>query len=160
MNTAIIKSINELFERKFATIEEAVDALAVQMSDLPEMLIDCPLDHVFTPGLYTRTIYMPTGSLLVSRTHQTTHQFFIMRGSAWVFTEENGWELLEAGRHGVTIPGTRRLLYIVDDCVWSTAHSVDYVVGNENVDKETELDMVSRIEADILDGRDLKILEK
>lgn len=148
--------LDRAFSTDFKSVDEALDFLELRMSELPEQMIDCPLDHTFTPGLYCRTIYMPKGSLIVSRVHNTTHQFIISRGSAMVFTEGKGWEMLEAGLHGITVPGARRLLYITEDCVWSTVHPLGYVKGTENLDKEVEKATVEFIENDILQPERVK----
>jgi len=42
--------------------------------------VECPLEHFFTPEIYTRKILMPAGSLVVSLKHKTTHPFFILKG--------------------------------------------------------------------------------
>lgn len=143
--------LDQAFATDFKTVDEALDFLELRMSELPELMTDCPLDHTFTPGLYVRTIYMGAGNLIVSRVHNTTHQFIISHGSAMVFTEGMGWQVLTAGHHGITLAGTRRLLYIPSDCVWSTCHPLPYVDGTENLVDEKETEMVKRIENDILD---------
>jgi hypothetical protein len=113
--------INELFPRK--EIDDRLDKLEVQLSQQPQ--IDCPLLHYFTPGLYIREIFMPTGALIISKIHNTEHPFVISKGSAYVKVNDWHWELLEAPYTGITYPGTRRVLYIEEDCVWTTFHPTD-----------------------------------
>lgn len=81
-----------------------------------------PLQHIFTPGLYARQIYMPAGSVLTSQIHNTEHPFVISSGSAMVYTEHEGATLLKAPYTGVTRPGTRRVLVVYEDCIWTTFH--------------------------------------
>ena len=50
--------------------------------------VDAPLTHVFTPGLFTRTIFMPAGSLIMSMTHSTRHPFIISVGEVDVISPE------------------------------------------------------------------------
>jgi quercetin dioxygenase-like cupin family protein len=90
------------------------------LKDKPQ--VDCPLDHIFTPGLYTRKIFMPAGTVIVSKIHKTEHPFHILKGKVLVKINEDEWEVLEAGHSGITIPGTRRVLYIEEDCIWITSH--------------------------------------
>lgn len=99
------------------------DALEVRMLEYPK--VDCPVDHVFTEKLYSRSICMPTGTLVSSRIHLTEHQFVVSKGCALVKINEEEWRRIEAPFLGVTEPGTRRLLYILEDCVWTTFHVVD-----------------------------------
>lgn len=90
------------------------------MAGLPQKL--CPLQHIFTPGLYTRTIFMPAGTLLTSRIHLYEHPFVISQGVVEVRDDDGGWQSLRAPHIGVTKPGTRRVLRIIEDAVWTTFH--------------------------------------
>jgi len=90
--------------------------------------VECPLEHFFTPEIYTRKILMPAGSLVVSLKHKTTHPFFILKGKVAVLREKEDGEfeiegMHEAGHMGITRPGTKRLLYNIEDTVWVTCHS-------------------------------------
>lgn len=83
---------------------------------------DCPLTHEFIPGLYIRRIVMPKGVILTTRIHQTVHPYFINKGAVWVWTRNDGWDLYIRGHNGITVPGTRRLLYMQEETVWTTYH--------------------------------------
>jgi mannose-6-phosphate isomerase-like protein (cupin superfamily) len=88
-------------------------------------LIDCPLKHFFTNGLYCRQITMKPGARITSKIHLTEHQFLISQGIAIVYDGDNV-EVLTAGHHGITKAGTRRVLIIPDGspepCIWTTVH--------------------------------------
>lgn len=92
--------------------------------------VSCPVEHRFTPGLYSRQIFMPAGSLITSKIHRTEHQFIVSRGRCRVWNDGQ-WIDIEAPYHGITRPGTRRLLVIVEDTVWTTFH----VTGKTDVDE-------------------------
>lgn len=95
--------------------------------------IDCPLEHVFTPNLYSRKITMPAGSLITSRIHRFEHPFVILRGKVAVWNDGD-WEVLEAGYFGVTKPGSRRLLFTYEDTDWVTFHVTDKTDPDELVE--------------------------
>jgi hypothetical protein len=84
--------------------------------------IDLPLAHTFTPGVYRRTILMPAGTLATSLIHNTEHQYVIVAGSVSVYIPGVGVEHIRAPYFGITKPGTRRVLYVHEDCVWATYH--------------------------------------
>lgn len=86
--------------------------------------IDCPVIHSFSPGFYIRQIFMPAGTLITSLIHKTKHTYQITKGIVKVKINEGEWEILEAGHAGVTEPGTRRILFIESDCVWTTFHPI------------------------------------
>lgn len=85
--------------------------------------IDCPLEHSFFPGLYVRKITMPKGAKIISRVHRTRHPYCVLRGKVDVFIPGFGVQHIEAPFHGVTEPGTQRLLYCHEETVWITYHS-------------------------------------
>lgn len=79
--------------------------------------------HRFTPGLYSRTFIMPAGSIWTSKIHRHEHQFVILRGLCSVrdvLTDD--WVHLSAPHHGITKAGTRRLLVIHEETVFTTFH--------------------------------------
>jgi hypothetical protein len=85
-------------------------------------LINLPVAHTFTPGVYRRTIVMPAGTLATSLIHNTEHHYVIVAGSVSVYIPGVGVEYIRAPYFGITRPGTRRVLYIQEDCVWATYH--------------------------------------
>lgn len=131
--------------------DSAMDALEVAMLKHGTP-IEFPLVHRWTPGLYIREIFMPAGSLLTSKIHKTTHPFVISRGRASVWTETDGWVELAAGHHGITQPGTRRLLYIHEDTTWTTFHPLAEM-GVDLTGVENESDRLRLIESDIIEPR-------
>jgi len=108
----------------------ATEAEATLLVDTVEALIasELPpgthgLKHTYTPGLYSREIFMPQFSLLTSRIHETEHQFIILTGVVMVWTRETGSRVHRAPYEGVTMPGTRRILYTFEDTRWVTFHA-------------------------------------
>ena len=95
---------------------------------LEEALARCPQQpiptmHTFTPGLYCRTVFMAKGSIFTSKIHKTEHPFVVSQGSCTVFDAEGNRVKITAPHLGVTKPGTRRALYIDEDCIWTTFHA-------------------------------------
>lgn len=105
----------------------------------------CPLKHSFGDGLYIREIFMPKGTLVMSKIHKKTHPYFVLKGICLVVTEE-GTVKIEAPFQGMTMAGTKRALYIVEDTTWICVHRTD----------ETDL---KKIEEDII-AEDFEAYEK
>jgi hypothetical protein len=80
-----------------------------------------PLKHTFTDGMYIREIFMPKGYVLTSKIHKLSHPYFILKGEVSVLTDE-GTIRIKAPYSGITKPGTKRVIYIHEDCVWITCH--------------------------------------
>lgn len=102
-----------------------VNRLGAQVQAPGEVLEDFPVIHRFTPGMYVREIFMPAGSIIVSRTHKTEHPFVVSQGRLAVFIEGVGWKEFEAPYTGITKVGTRRLLVVFEDTIWTTFHPTD-----------------------------------
>lgn len=129
-------------------ISERLDELeAAMLQDYPA--IDCPLDHRFTPGLYSRTIFMQEDAVIVSRIHNTTHQFVLSAGTVAIKTNDGDWEILAAPYIGITKPGTRRTLCCLEDCLFTTFHPTDIVP--EDNSEEAILRAVDKIDDQILE---------
>lgn len=111
------------FERKFKDLE-----CSVYGEELDKL---CPVKHSFVDGAYIREIFMPKGTLVTSKIHKFKHPYFVMKGKCSVQSEK-GLEQITAPHHGITEPGTKRLLYIHEDTVWITVH----------VTKEKDLDKI------------------
>lgn len=114
---------------ELAKADEVVNRLEKQIAQLPP--VEMPVVHRFTHGpdgkvnLYTRQIFMPAGTILTSKIHKTEHQYIVSQGSAAVRDNDGAWTMINAPYHGITQPGTRRALFIVADCIWTTMHVVD-----------------------------------
>lgn len=93
--------------------------------------IDFPLVHRFTPGIYAREIFMPAGALVVSKIHLTEHPYVVSKGRISVWTESEGTQEIVAPFTGITKPGTRRLLIVHEDTIWTTFHATDKTDVNE-----------------------------
>lgn len=103
-------------------INDRIDELELALQDAPP--VDCPVTHSFTPGFYVRQIFMPTGTMITSQIHNARHSYQITKGIACVKVNDDEWEILEAPFVGITEPGTRRVLYIQEDTIWTTFHPI------------------------------------
>jgi len=124
-----------------------VDELEAFMAENYEVF-ECPLVHRFTPGMYIREIFMPTGTLVTSKIHKTEHPYTISKGRVAVSIDGKDWEEFEAPYTGITKPGTRRILYIIEDCIWTTYH----------LNEEDSQDL-KEIECRLLEDRENELLK-
>lgn len=82
---------------------------------------ECPLTHLFAPGVYGRQIFIPKDSLIVGKIHKFAHLNFLMKGKVTVATEE-GPVQLEGPLMMVSKAGTKRVVYTHEDTWWATVH--------------------------------------
>ena len=106
----------------------------------PDALIDKhllkinPLKHTFADGCYIREIFNPAGELIVTKIHKQKHPFFLMKGKMSILTEK-GIEHIEAPYHGITVPGTKRIIYAHTDCLFITVHATNHT-NIDTIEKE------------------------
>jgi len=87
---------------------------------------ECPITHKFTPGLYTREMFVPAGSVITGRTQNTVHPWVMLSGSMMIYIEHEGfWKEVKAGDSGITVSGTRRAAYAPQDAVFVTYHPTE-----------------------------------
>lgn len=131
--------------------DDRLDELEVAMLENCEP-VHCLTTHMFTNGMYIREIFMPAGSLITSKIHKTEHPYIVSYGKVAVSIDSEDWNEITAPYTGITKPGTRRVLYIIEDCIWTTFHRVDNMKSeyNELSDEEKE-NIVKEIEEKILE---------
>ena len=126
----------QIMGKDFPSFHAAVDTLECLVKSIPEANQGPPPAHRITPGLYSRRIVVPAGTLIITKTHKKEHQFIVFKGRATVFTER-GAEVISAPYAGVTPAGTRRVVLVLEETDWMTFHPT----------QETELD---KIEDDLI----------
>lgn len=145
--------------------DEKIDQLQVELGSMEQ--VRCPLVHLFTKGMYTRQIFMPAfttnqqgeqvQTVVVSKIHKTTHTYNISMGKCAVYNKVDEFlGLVEAPYLGVTMAGTRRILAIVEDVIWTTNHPIEYITGEENSLSEEDMNiLLARIEKDLIEEREV-----
>tara|TARA_R110000822_G_C15280159_1_gene490104 strand:- start:554 stop:1153 length:600 start_codon:yes stop_codon:yes gene_type:complete len=114
-----------------------------------------PIEHTFAGGCYVRKIFNPADQLLVTKIHKQEHPFFLMEGSMSILTED-GVVHLNAPYHGITKPGTKRIIYTHTDCVFITVHATD-----KKTPEEVEEDVIAKDFNDpVLSIEEINLLKK
>jgi hypothetical protein len=127
-----------------------LDQIEVLLARLPQE--EMPVKHHFIRDengkvvMYCRAIYMKGGNRLTSRIHNTQHPYAILCGKANVWAPDTGWKVLQGPCSGITQPGTKRLLEIIEDMIMITYHA-------------TNRETVAEVAADILVARPNELLE-
>lgn len=99
----------------------AADVAELATLGLPP--VEAMPEHILSPGIYCRELTMPKGAIVVSKTHKTEHPYFVLKGECDVWTEELGCVRIKAPYRGITKPGTRRVLRIIEETTWITVHA-------------------------------------
>jgi hypothetical protein len=131
--------------------DDRLDELEVAMLENFEP-VHCLTTHRFTDGMYIREIFMPAGSLITSKVHKTEHPYIVSYGKVAVSIDGDDWDEITAPYTGITKPGTRRVLYILEDCIWTTFHRVNDMKSEYNdLNDDEKENIVKEIEEKILE---------
>ena len=102
------------------SVRHKLYSLEAALGDTPE--VDFPLQHVFAPGVYARTMSIPKGGVLVGKIHKHKHLNILSQGTVLVLTENEGIERLTGPLTMVSEQGTKRAVVAETDAVWTTIH--------------------------------------
>ena len=95
----------------------------------------CPVQHHFAPGAYGREMTIPAGLVVVGKIHKHAHINVISKGRVQVFTEQDGVLELAAPCTFVSSPGTKRVIHVLEETVWTTVH-VTYKTDLAEIERE------------------------
>jgi len=91
----------------------------------PEMEKMMPVNHHLKDGLYTREIFMPKGTLVVSFIHKQNHPSFFLKGEMSVLIDTGEVKRIKAPMKVMTEIGTQRVAYTHEDTTWVCVYRTD-----------------------------------
>lgn len=109
----------EEFRHQFESLETTVKHGDKNMDE------QFPTKHHFDDGLYTRELFIPKGSLVVSFIHKQNHPSFFMKGELSILTDSGEIKRIKAPMQVNTKIGTQRVAYAHEDTVWTCVYRTD-----------------------------------
>ena len=85
-------------------------------------------------GYYVREVFNPKGEFIITKIHKEPNVFFLLSGSMSIMSEK-GEEIIQAPHYGITLAGSKRVIYTHADCVFVTVHRSD-AVDIESAEKQ------------------------
>lgn len=83
--------------------------------------VECPVEHFFSPGMYTRKFTAPAETIVVGKMHRHQHPTFLLSGTVRINTDR-GMEEITGPHIWISQPNAKRALYTVTECVFATVH--------------------------------------
>ena len=116
------------------SVREFISEVEDQVRSLPQ--VEIPAIHHFAnsgtdKGLYTRTIELQKGALIVGKIHKFETVNIVSRGEVWVISQD-GKMKIKAGGIFVSTAGAKRIIYAHEDSTWTCIHATP----------ETDLDKI------------------
>ena len=87
--------------------------------------VDTPLEHYHTEELYGRRIFVPAGTVVLTKVHKKEHITVALKGTCTVVDLRKNKTKVVAPAVFVTKPGTQRWIYAHDDVEWLTVHACE-----------------------------------
>jgi len=101
------------------------------MAKMPQ--INLPVNHYFSLGVYARELHIPKGVTLTGKIHKYEQLNILIKGKMKVLVGSIIKEV-EAPFVVVSPPGTKRIAYAMEDCIWITVHGTH----------ETDIDLIEK----------------
>lgn len=100
--------------------------------------------HFFAGGMYCRRIFIPRGTVIVSKVHKTEHFFIGCSGELEVAGQGETYVI----KPGDVVPspvGTKRVVLALSDVVVLTVHKTDKIIADDDLESEmVEIDPLSK----------------
>lgn len=87
-------------------------------------LVELPVKHYFSQGVYARELFIPKGTVLTGKIHKYQQLNIMSQGEMSVLTDE-GIKRVKAPFTIVSPPGTKRVAYAHEDTIWTTIHGTE-----------------------------------
>ena len=95
--------------------ESHLDLVQATLSDFPQA--DAPVEHIFSPKLYTRVVKLKANTLALGHHQKSTHLNTVLSGSVVMFNNDATTSIIKAPIVFVGKPG-RKFGYVLEDTVW------------------------------------------
>lgn len=113
-------------------LSNLLDLAEVELNKYPR--VEIPTEHAMAFGFYIRKVVMPAGSVITTKTHGVKSPYCVSRGKCLIKSMD-GDETQITGPHiGITEPGTRRIIYVIEETEWTTFQPVDSGQLSEIID--------------------------
>ncbi|MCY1218584.1 hypothetical protein D9M72_305330 [compost metagenome] len=112
-------------DRSPAAIRKQIRAWTQSLLDLPASdQREFEVQHTLIDGVYTRTLFIPKGSLLMGKVHLKECVNIVAKGDISVLTE-TGMGRFQAGHVAVSKPGIQKVGYAHQDTVFINVFRTD-----------------------------------
>lgn len=100
-------------------MRQRVERLESIIEQAPQ--VDCPVRHIFAPGVYAREMTIPAGVIATGAVHKTEHLSILSAGHCHLTTDD-GVQELRAPYIGLSKAGAKRAICAITECVFTTIH--------------------------------------
>jgi len=119
-----VQDINKIkkFRKVVMEFEQALGKTEGALKGIDECTTKNPVKSTFVGGCYIREIFMPKNQTITSQIHKKEHPYFILNGDITVISPD-GIQRIKGPYHGITQPGTKRVIITHEDTTFITVHA-------------------------------------
>ena len=128
--TELTVALEDQIMNEIQTIGD-IDAVEAHMLTLPQT--ECPVEHIFGPGIYIRQVLMPAGSLVIGHSHKIPSLNMVLSGKLALLEGDVRREIVAP--YIFTSKEGRKVAYVLEDCVFQNIYATE----------ETDLDKLEEM---------------
>jgi len=113
---------------------------------------ELPLEHFICNKTYTRQITLPKDMLLTGKVHNFDHVSILSKGDVSVMTPD-GISRIKAPATWISKAGTKRLIYVHEETIWSTIHHSEHTTVEDLQNELVHESDLSWIQSNLLEGK-------
>lgn len=140
MDLIIDKPLPTPANMEFRDVVKKLEECMMEMPDKIDIPVDTPCRHFFCDKLYAREIFMPAGTVIIGKIHAKEHISIVSQGYAIVASEQGSQEI-RAPMTWISLPNTKRVVYVIEDMIWTTLHPNE---SNTQDLAELEADLITK----------------
>jgi hypothetical protein len=101
---------------------DKAEVLLEQVKALPQ--VECQEKHYFGPSLYIKEVTMPTGAVVIGKSHKMAHMCVLLQGKMIIAKEDGSKIELVAPMTFISPPG-RKVAYILETVVFQNIYATE-----------------------------------
>ncbi len=134
----------------------AIDIINLKNEMLKHEQVDCPIEHEFADGVYSRKMYVPAGSFVIGKMHRFNTYNILLKGDVSVYAGENmPVTRIKAPYTFVSDPLVQKMAYFHEDSIWINIHPTE----ETDLEKIEEKFIVPESEIYLMNGKEYKKIE-
>lgn len=125
---------------KYGDIKTIHNLVNAELAQQPQA--DCPVEHIFAPGLYIRKLSVAAGTLAIGHIQKTEHLNIFLKGTVKILKEDGTTTTLTAPMIFTSPPG-RKCGFVLEDMIWlnvyATAETDVAILEETYIDKSESI---------------------
>lgn len=86
---------------------------------------ECPVEHFFSQGVYSRVMHIPKGVVVVGKIHKTRNQLTMLAGEATIVDDDGEPQRVRAPHIWISEPGVQRAVIAHTPCCFMSTHGTE-----------------------------------